>query len=43
MSNHTHNQQSHVVKIVYAKQIINGRLELIPFHLYADGTLHRGE
>jgi len=31
------------VKIVYAKTVINGKLELVPLELYADGSLTRGE
>ena len=29
------------VRIVYSKQVINGKLELIPLELYADGTLKK--
>lgn len=29
------------VKIVYSKIHVNGRLQLIPFELYADGSLRR--
>jgi hypothetical protein len=43
MLNYTHHQQSQFVKIVYAKQVIDGRLQLIPFELYTDGTIRRSE
>ena len=29
------------VKIVYSKQVIKGKLQLIPLELYADGTLKK--
>jgi|GEM_PF-1114890 len=36
-----HNQPSQFLKIVYSRQIINGKLELIPLELYTDGSLKR--
>lgn len=39
---YTHNQnQSPLVKIVYSQTRVNGKLELIPLELYADGSLRR--
>ena len=35
------NKHLDFVKIVYSKQFINGKLQLIPLELYADGTLKR--
>jgi hypothetical protein len=29
------------VRIVYSKEIINGKVELVPLELYADGSLKR--
>ncbi|HEY9659741.1 MAG TPA: hypothetical protein V6C65_14895 [Allocoleopsis sp.] len=38
----TYNQNhAPFVKIVYAKKIVNGRVELVPLVLYADGHLER--
>lgn len=31
------------VRIVYSKVVINGKTQLIPLRLYADGTLQRNE
>jgi len=37
-----HNQnQSPLVKIVYSKVKINGKIELVQMELYADGSLKR--
>jgi hypothetical protein len=37
---HNHNQAP-LVKIVYSKVEVNGKVELVPLELYADGTLQR--
>ncbi len=37
---HNHNQ-SPLVKIVYSKVVVNGKVELVPLELYADGSLQR--
>lgn len=35
-----HNQnQAPFVKIVYSKEKVNGKLELVPLELYADGSV----
>ena len=39
-SRYNHNQ-SPLVKIVYSKVLVKGKLELIPLELYADGSLKR--
>ncbi len=31
------------VKIVYAQETVNGKVELVPLVLYADGRLERNE
>jgi hypothetical protein len=36
-------KQSPLVKIVYSKTLINGKVELIPLQLYADGSLRRSQ
>lgn len=37
-----HNQdQAPFIKIVYSKVVINGKIELVPFELYADGSVKR--
>ena len=41
MLDRNHHKHLDFVKIVYSKQIINGKLELIPLELYADGSLKR--
>jgi len=39
-----HNQnQSPLVKIVYSKVKINGKIELVQMELYADGSLKRSQ
>jgi hypothetical protein len=43
MCRHYNHNNSPLVKIVYAKEVINGKLELIPLELYADGTIKRSE
>ncbi|BAU04855.1 MULTISPECIES: hypothetical protein [Fischerella] len=35
--------QSPLVKIVYSQVIFNGKVELVPLELYADGKLKRQE
>lgn len=35
------NKPSQFLKIVYAHQIIDGKLELVPLELYTDGSLKR--
>ncbi|WP_255527154.1 hypothetical protein [Oculatella sp. LEGE 06141] len=37
---HNHNKAP-LVKIVYSKVTVNGKVELVPLELYADGTLQR--
>jgi hypothetical protein len=37
---YNHNQ-SPLVKIVYSKVVVKGKIELVPFELYADGSLKR--
>lgn len=34
-------EQSPLVKIVYTKVLVNGKIELVPMELYADGSLRR--
>jgi hypothetical protein len=34
---------SQFVKIVYAQTNVNGKLELVPMELYADGSLKRSQ
>jgi hypothetical protein len=41
MSRRYNQNHSPLVKIVYLKELINGKLELVPLELYADGTLKR--
>ncbi|MGL4621545.1 hypothetical protein [Chroococcidiopsis sp.] len=36
-------QQSPLVKIVYSKVTIDGKVELVPLQLYADGSLRRSQ
>ena len=37
-----HNQnQSPLIRIVYSKVEVNGKIELVPMELYADGSLKR--
>lgn len=35
--------QSPLVKIVYSKVLVNGKVELVPMELYADGSLQRSQ
>ncbi|MDX2096915.1 MAG: hypothetical protein SFW36_03995 [Leptolyngbyaceae cyanobacterium bins.59] len=39
MSRNYHNQP--FIKIVYSQVKVNGKLELVPMELYADGSLKR--
>jgi hypothetical protein len=41
MSYHHNQQQPAFVKIVYTQVKVNGKLELVPMELYADGTVQR--
>ncbi len=41
MSLRCNQNQSPLVKIVYVKTQVNGKLELIPMELYADNSLKR--
>lgn len=41
MARRYNQNQSPMIKIVYTKVTINGKLELVPMELYADGTLRR--
>ena len=36
-------KQSPLVKIVYSKVVTNGKVELVPLQLYADGSLRRSQ
>lgn len=39
MARRYNKNQSPLVKIVYSKVEVNGRVELVPLELYADGTV----
>gem|GEM_PF-805809 len=39
MSNGYNNNKSHFVRIVYSKVKINGKVQLVPLELYADGSI----
>jgi len=41
MSIRYNQNQSPLVRIVYSKREVNGRVELVPLELYADGSLKR--
>jgi hypothetical protein len=41
MARRYNHNQAPLVKIVYSKVEINGKVELVPMELYADGTLRR--
>ena len=41
MSRRYNQNQSPLVKIVYSQVKVNGKLELVPMELYADGSLKR--
>ncbi|MEB3359828.1 MAG: hypothetical protein VKK04_24090 [Synechococcales bacterium] len=41
MSRRKNHNQSPLVKIVYSKEKVNGKVQLVPLELYADGTLQR--
>jgi hypothetical protein len=36
-------KQSPLIKIVYSKVVTNGKVELVPLQLYADGSLERSQ
>lgn len=39
MANQYNQKQSPLVRIVYSKIVVNGKVELVPMELYADGSL----
>ncbi|WP_277882163.1 hypothetical protein [Oculatella sp. FACHB-28] len=41
MSRRYNDNQAPLVKIVYSKVEVNGKVELVPLEQYADGTLQR--
>ncbi|MGJ3248388.1 MAG: hypothetical protein ACFE0I_20190 [Elainellaceae cyanobacterium] len=41
MSRRCNQNQSPLIKIVYSKERVNGKMEIIPLELYEDGTLKR--
>jgi hypothetical protein len=41
MSRRYNHNKAPLVKIVYSKVKVNGKVELVPLELYADGTLQR--
>ncbi|MBD2323622.1 hypothetical protein H6G23_18190 [Desertifilum sp. FACHB-866] len=41
MSRRYNQNQSPLVRIVYSKVVVNGKVELVPLELYADGSLKR--
>lgn len=43
MARHYNQNQSPLVKIVYLKVEVNGKVELVPMHLYADGSIKRSQ
>jgi hypothetical protein len=43
MCRYSNHNNSPFVKIVYAKEVINGKLELISLELYADGSIKRNQ
>lgn len=43
MSNQHNEKRCDFIKIVYVKETINGKTELVPLELYADGSLKRSE
>ena len=42
MARYYNQNQSPLLKIVYSKIIVKGKIELVPLELYADGSLKRG-
>jgi len=43
MSRRFNQNNSPLIKIVYSLMRINGKVELIPMELYADGTVRRSQ
>jgi hypothetical protein len=43
MSRRYNNNHSPLVKIVYSAIIINGKVQLVPMELYADGSVKRSQ
>ncbi len=43
MSRRYNHNQSPLVKIVYSKVFVHGKLHLVPMELYADGSVQRCE
>lgn len=43
MARQYNENKSPLVKIVYSQVRVNGKLELVPMHLYADGSLQRSQ
>lgn len=41
MSRRINENQAPLLKIVYSQEKVNGKLELVPMELYADGSLRR--
>ncbi len=41
MARQYNHNQSPLVKIVYSRVLVNGKVELVPMQLYADGSLQR--
>lgn len=41
MCNRRNENNSPLVRIVYSKTKVNGKLELVPLELYADGSVKR--
>lgn len=41
MSLHYNQNQAALVKVVYSQVKVNGKIELVPLELYADGSLKR--
>ncbi|WP_377478093.1 MAG: hypothetical protein P2A85_06040 [Microcoleus anatoxicus] len=40
---HQHNNNAPFVKIVYSTIKVNGKIELVPMELYADGSVKKSE
>ncbi|MGI0484459.1 hypothetical protein ACN4EK_03420 [Pantanalinema rosaneae CENA516] len=43
MSRRCNHNQSPFIKIVYSQVKVNGKVQLVPMELYADGSLKRSE
>ncbi|HLO86832.1 MAG TPA: hypothetical protein VK203_17780 [Nostocaceae cyanobacterium] len=43
MSIRYNENQAPLVKVVYSQVKVNGKLELVPLELYADGSLRRSQ